>query len=329
MAHNGASHIHEKSKFILGDTVAGFVVQDAVRSDGMPAGTADGNTSVKSWMRWIGYKGIVPESVVLGQVVDNQGRVVMIAIVGVVGLLPRQPDCIVIDALRFGNNRSSPLQAVMVKLRLSCGQGRGTRGFGKNEAVAAVEEGYQASTSIQSESAQLSKGGQGLVIGGFCHLWRWRGGDLRRCQDRDGAVGLGFGTLRMVVISEDGLSGCTAACNTNTRNHEPYMAQGREGGGLPVELALLGPVGFLHVAVRFALEGARQRKAVGHGVLSADHGGGLELRTIGQHICSSGLEDRMSLAALVWTRLDDDGAQVEERKGRCDGDGQRIRTGVE
>lgn len=145
----------------------------------------------------------------------------MIAVSGVVGLLPRQSDCIVTDALRFGDNGGAPLQAVMVEFGLTCGQGCRTRGFSKDEAVAAVEEGYQAPTGIQAESAQLSEGSQGLVIRGFCHLWRWRGGDLR-CQDRDGAVGLGFGTLRMVVISGDGLSGCTAACNTKAPRHETW-----------------------------------------------------------------------------------------------------------
>lgn len=44
--------------------------------------------------------------------------------------------------------------------------------------------------------------------------------------------------------------------------------------GLPVELAFLGPVGLLHLALRFTLEGARQRKAVGHGAFHAEHCGG-------------------------------------------------------
>lgn len=139
----------------------------------MPAGTADGNASVESRIRWASHKRIVFEALIAGQVVYDQGRVVVVITFGLVGELPRQSDGMVADALSFGKYRSAPLQGIMFEFGLSSDDGCCACGFGENKDISTVEEGYQASTGIQAEGTQLSKSGQCLVFGrsGWSRQW--------------------------------------------------------------------------------------------------------------------------------------------------------------
>lgn len=143
----------------------------------MAAGTTNRNASVELYMWWAGHKGIVFEALILGQIVYDQRRVVLIIKIGLEGELPRQPNSMVADALVFWKYRSAPLQGIMLELGLSSDEGCCTCGFGEDIDISTIEEGYQTSMGIQTEGAQLSKSSQCLVVCRF-------GWVRRRCRGR-------------------------------------------------------------------------------------------------------------------------------------------------
>jgi len=144
-------------------------------------------TGVEPGMRCAQDERVVLETIILGQIVDNQrwyvvleeGRRSVTVVLGIklqvtemvrafhpepkgfthiivlrMGrVAERQFDSIVANALILGENGRSPTQAILFKLSLPGIDRQGLCGFGQDVAVATVEERYETSTGVEAKGA--------------------------------------------------------------------------------------------------------------------------------------------------------------------------------
>jgi hypothetical protein len=144
-----------------------LVVQDAVCTDAVAAGAPNGYSGIETRIWRASHKRKVAEALVLAEIVDYQGRSIARVVERQRAVLWSEIDGVVTQTLLLREYGGAKTQAIVFKLSLSTRQGQSSRGFGEEEAVSPIEEGYETSSRIQAQSSQLRKRRQGLVVGCF------------------------------------------------------------------------------------------------------------------------------------------------------------------
>ena len=164
MAHDCARHAFEKGQLVWRQPIPRLLVQDAVCADAMTARAPNGHSSIETRVRRASHEWEVAEALVLAKVVHDK-------IWKVARVVNRQSrefwskiNSVIAKALLFRENGGAKAQAVVLELRTPARQRQSPRGFGEEETVSPVEEGYETSTRVQTQSPQLRKCCQGLVV---------------------------------------------------------------------------------------------------------------------------------------------------------------------
>lgn len=164
MPHYCACHALQESELVRRQAVPRVLVQNAVCADAVAAWAADWYSGIETRVWWALDKGKVAEAFVFAEIVDDKGRKVARIVERERAVLRSEVDGVVTEALFFGEDGGAEAQTVVFEFGLASLQRQSARGFGEEEAVGPVEEGYETSPRIQAQRSQLRKRRQGLVV---------------------------------------------------------------------------------------------------------------------------------------------------------------------
>lgn len=164
MPHYCPSHALQESKLVRRQAIPRILVQHAVCTDAVTAWAANWNSGIEARVRRAFDEGKVAEAFVFAEIVDDEGRKVARIVERERAVFGSEVDGVVTEALFFGEDGGAEAQTVVFEFGLASLQRQSARGFGEEEAVGPVEEGYETSPRIQAQRSQLRKRRQGLVV---------------------------------------------------------------------------------------------------------------------------------------------------------------------